>query len=275
MKKYIYSLYFAIKRAIDYDGIEHAGYMSFMVILSFFPFLVFFLSLTASLGASTIGQNFIEMIIDISPEYAIGEVSTRLEELKLAPPRGLMNLAIFGAIWTASSFVECLRTILNRIFAVTSSPPYISRRLLSILQFLVLCICIGFVMFIFVLIPTILEYFYFFKKGYSVDIWGYYKHIYLFMCLFCCVLGFYTFIPSVKIAAINMIPGAIFTTLMWQLCGKLVSNYIVYYHQLNIVYGSLGNIILTLLFFYAANFIFIVGAAFNYHLSIYEDAYAK
>ncbi|MDX1923776.1 MAG: YihY/virulence factor BrkB family protein [Rickettsiaceae bacterium] len=270
MKKYLYCLYQGIERAINYDGIEHAGYMSFMVLLALFPFLVFFLSLTSFFGAYQLGQNFIEIMIDSSPDYAIGSISSRLEELKRLPPRGLLNLAIFGAIWTASSFVEGLRTILNRVLEVKSPPPYIARRLLSIFQFIILCFCLIMAMLIFVIIPTIVSVFNFSSLGYQKDMWGYYKDIYIFISLFCCVLGFYTFIPNAKISWVRMIPGAAFTTMSWQICGRFVSNYLSYYHQLSIVYGSLGNIIITLLFFYVVNFIFIVGAAYNYHLSIYE-----
>ena len=268
MQKYLHSFYHALIRTIYSDGIEHAGYMSFMVILSFFPFLVFFLSLTYALGAYNIGQDFLDVMIETTPEYAIEAISVWLDELKRAPPRGIMNLAIIGAIWTASSFVECLRTILNKIFDVRSPPSYIARRLLSILQFVILCLCIWVVMIIFILLPNIAKYLNLNELGYKAYIWGYYKNLYFSSSLFLCVLGFYTFIPNARLKTFSMIPGAILTTSLWQLCGSFLSYYILYYQQLNFVYGSLGNIIITLMFIYVVNFLFIVGAAFNYHLSI-------
>ncbi|MDX1916711.1 MAG: YihY/virulence factor BrkB family protein [Rickettsiaceae bacterium] len=275
--KYLDSFYNAIVRTINNDGIEHAGYMSFMVILSFFPFLVFFLSLTYTVGDHTIGQIFIDVMIDSVPDYAIGTISVWLEELKRAPPRGIMNLAIIGTIWTASSFVECLRTILNKILGVTTPPPYITRRLLSIVQFIILCILIIIVMVVFVLLPNMFEHISLYARLYTgdfwgnfwSDLWGYYKDLYLSISLFFCVLGFYTFVPNTKLSLTKMMPGAILTTILWELCGKFFADCIVYYQQLNIVYGSLGNIIITLMFLYIINFIFIVGAAFNYRLNVY------
>ena len=270
-KKHLRCLYVAIEKSVIYDGVEHAGYMSFMVILSLFPFLVFFLALTSFFGASEIGQNLVDFIIESSPDTLVESLKIRLEELKKAPPTSLINLAIFGTIWTASSFVEGLRTILNRMFEVTSPPPYITRRLLSILQFLILCIILAFVIMIFVVIPAFLQKFNFtsFLINYTEMI-GKFRQFYLHFLIFICVLGFYRFIPNTEIRTLNMIPGAILTTICWVASGHLLSKYIVYYHQLSLVYGSVGSIIVTLIFFYKINFIFIVGAAYNYQLTIYD-----
>ncbi len=270
MKKYFICLYRAIEKTIDNDGVEHAGYMSFMVIMSLFPFLVFFLSATSFFGASEIGHNLIEILLDSSQENIIGSLKIRFEELKTSPPTSLLNLAIFGTIWTSSSFVEGMRTILNKVLEIKSPPPYLTRRLLSIIQFIILTAMLAIVMFIFVFIPVLIEKIHLHDVLNLSDIWGYWKHLYIFICLFCCVLSFYIFIPNAKINIIQTIPGALLTTLSWQIGGFFLSKYIGYYHQLSLIYGSLGSIIGTLIFFYIINFLFILGAAYNYHLAHYE-----
>lgn len=271
MKKFFICLYRAIDKTIMNDGVEHAGYMAFMVVLSLFPFLVFFLSVTSFFGASELGQNLIKLLIESSPENVVGSLKIRFEELKGTPPTSLLNLAIFGTIWTASSFVEGLRTILNRILEVASPPPYITRRLLSILQFILLSGFVALIMLLFVAVPITLQKMNLHKILNDFDLWGYWRYLYIFISLFFSVLCFYTLIPNVKNDFVKMIPGAILTTISWQISGYLLSKYIIYYHQLSLVYGSLGSIIVTLLFFYIINFLFIVGAAFNHHLSVYKD----
>ena len=74
-------------------------------------------------------------------------------------------------------------------------------------------------------------------------------------------------IPNVKIKFINIIPGSILCVILWITSGYLLSKYIKHYNQLNIVYGSLGSIIITMIFFYIINIIFIYGAEFNYLFS--------
>ncbi len=155
MRKIFNCLYVALFRTIEDDGVEHSGYMSFMILLSIFPFLVFLLALTSFLGASELGQNFIQIFLESLPEQATESIEKRIRELLSAPPQSLMNLAIVGSIWTASSFVECLRTILNRVYQIKSPPPYIRRRLLSIIQFLIISALITFTMFLLVVIPIL------------------------------------------------------------------------------------------------------------------------
>lgn len=269
IKKHFICILKGIEKAIYDDGVEHAGYMAFMLILALFPFLVFFLSATSFFGASEIGRNLVEVIIETSPDDAVESIKFQLEELKQSPPNSLINLAIFGTIWTSSSFVEGIRTILNRIFEITSPPPYLMRRLLSIMQFLILCGIIALIMYIFLFIPVLLDKTFLNELLIQYRKIGVSKYIYIFISLFLCTLSFYKFIPNTNTYTLNMIPGALFTAISWQISGYLLSKYIKYYYQLSIIYGSLGSIIVTLLFFYLINLLFIIGAGYNYHLWVY------
>ncbi len=270
MRRIIYCFYKAIVKMINHDGVEHAGYMSFMILVSIFPFFVFILALTSFLGASELGQQFIELLLKNMPEHSIDAIEARISELSKTPPQSLMTLAIAGSIWTASSFVECLRTILNRVYEITSPPNYFFRRMLSIAQFLLLSLIVSAVMFILFIIPIGLS-----KVPELLEIFGTYnifslqhaktmRMIVIFLSLFFTACSFYYIIPNVKIQFIEVIPGALLSVVLWIISGYLLSHYIIYYNQLDIVYGSLGSIIVTMIFFYVINMVFIYGAEFNY-----------
>lgn len=268
MKKLVRCLYQAAIKTVEHDGVEHSGYMSFMILLSIFPFLVFLLALTSFVGASELGKNFITIFLESMPELATDSIKTRINELGKTPPQSLMTLAIVGSIWTASSFVECLRTILNRVYLIKSPPPYVRRRLLSIVQFLIISISIAFAMFILVIVPVILT-----KIPMILDIikdhsstLNFFRYIIIFCSLFIGSSLLYYIIPNASLNFIEVIPGAILTVSLWVFSGYLLSTYITYYNQLSIIYGSLGSIIVTLIFFYIINMIFIYGAEFNYQL---------
>ncbi|MFK8040323.1 MAG: YihY/virulence factor BrkB family protein [Rickettsiaceae bacterium] len=271
MTKISNCIYDAIIQTIDHDGIEHAGYMSFMVLLSVFPFLVFFLALTSFIGASDLGKQFVDFLVNNMPYNTTEVIRVRADELTQSPPQSLLTLAIVGSVWTASSFVECMKTILNRAYHITSPPAYIWRRMLSILQFFIISCVISFSMLILFVVPIIL------KKvpailelidGYE---WLLYfsRHIFTFVILFFSVSTFYYIIPSIKIKFIEIIPGTLITVFAWIITGYLFSKYLMYYNQLNVVYGSVGSVIVTLIFFYIINIIFIFGAEFNVKLKYY------
>ncbi|WP_417905003.1 YihY/virulence factor BrkB family protein [Candidatus Tisiphia endosymbiont of Micropterix aruncella] len=271
MKRIIKCLYQAAFRTIEHDGVEHSGYMSFMVLLTIFPFLVFLLALTSFVGASELGKNFITILLESMPELATDSIKTRINELGKTPPQSLMTLAIMGSIWTASSFVECLRTILNRVYEIKSPPPYIRRRLLSIAQFLVISIFITFAMLILIIVPIILT-----KLPIILQMIEEHKHtltLFRYVIIFCSLFitssSLYYIIPNATLNFTDVVPGALLTVILWVISGYLLSTYIIYYNQLSIIYGSLGSIIVTLIFFYIINMIFIYGAEFNYLLREY------
>lgn len=268
MKTWLLCSWRALVKTIEHDGVEHAGYMSFMVLLSLFPFIVFFLALTSFIGASELGSNFVELIITNLPANATEAIKDRIYELVTAPPSSLMTLAIIGTIWTSSSFVEGIRTILNRVYHIKTPPPYLLRRMLSIVQFIIINLLISFAMFLLVIIPVglskipdlqnILDHY--------VAFWGYFRYLLIWGSLFITVTALYCIIPNKKITFTEVVPGGIVTVTLWIISGNLLANYLGYYRQLSVVYGSLGSIIVTMLFFYIVSMIFIYGAELNYQI---------
>lgn len=273
MREIIINLYKALEKMIEHDGIEHSGYMSFMVLLSIFPFFIFILALTSFLGASELGENFINLALESMPTQSTEAIRSRISELLSTPPQELLTLAIVGSIWTSSSFVECLRTILNRVYEIKSPPNYILRRLLSVAQFLFLSMLISFVMLLLIIIPigltkipAIIEPI----RKYKILL-NFIRYCLVFLSLFVTVCSLYYLIPNANLKFVEVIPGAFLSVVLWVISGHLLSKYIIYYNQLSIIYGSLGSIIVTLVFFYIINMIFIYGAEFNYLMSKKND----
>lgn len=121
-------------------------------------------------------------------------------------------------------------------------------------------------MFILVLIPAVLRKIPEYQEMMKTinPLWQYLRYITIFFSLFFTVSSLYYILPNAKIKYKNVIPGTILTVILWLVAGVVTSKYLAHYHQLNLIYGSLGSIIITLLFFYIINMIFIYGAEFNY-----------
>ncbi len=264
----IHCLIKAAFKTIEHDGVEHAGYMAFMVLLSIFPFIVFFLASTSFVGASELGKWGIIILFDNLPPNILDTIIPRVNEMLKSPPQSLLTLAVLGTIWTSSSFVEGLRTILNRVHQVSFPPPYWFRRILSITQFIIISVVIFLTILLLVFIPIVLgkiprivEF---------IDSFGIacflLRYLLIAVMLFLAISAIYYFIPNTKLKFKEVAPGAIVTAVLWLLSGTLLSKYIKFYNQLNIIYGSLGSIIITLLFFYIIAMIFIYGAEFNHQL---------
>ena len=256
---------------VTHDGIEHAGYLSFLALLSLFPFLVFLLAFVGFIGQSELGIRFVGLIMQnaIIPEDMRSALEPRLAEIISGPPQGLLTFAILGAVWTASSAVEGLRTILNRAYRVDTPPAYIWRRLLSIAQFLMLTLATVLAMVALVVVPIIwdsMEHWLALEGVFDHPLWSSMRYGVTTLLLFLVVTTLYVVIPNIKQRWQRAAPGATLVVLLWIGAGMLLSSYLRHFEQVHLIYGSLGGTIATLLFFYISAIILVFGAEFNYHL---------
>lgn len=251
---------------ITHDGIEHAGYLSFMGLLSLFPFMVFLVALAGFIGEGELGREFILLLRDTLPEDAVAVLLPRIDEIVQGPPRGLLTISMLAAIWTASSAVEGYRTILNRAYHVGTPPAYIWRRLWSIAELLIFTALIIFGMSAFFIVPNLIGNFEDWAGIEELKKLGENVQFYSGLLLFGIVSLAYYSLPNIKQSLRAVIPGAALTVLLWILAVKGLRLYLSSFDQVTLIYGSLGGVIAALLFFYIINVIFIFGAEFNYQL---------
>lgn len=270
-RKYLLLPYYILRSSINdtirQDGIEHAGYLAFLSILSLFPFLIFLFSIITFFGDSEIYSQFIHIVLNNFPANVSASLLPRINEITNGPPQGLLTVAIIGVIWTASSAVEGLRTILNRAYRVDNPPNYVWGRMLSILQFIIITVIISITVIILVLAPALLKKFeLLFTVNFQINYdWFYFRQLLIVFILFITTSLLYYHIVDVKQRYRDTIPGTIIAIILWAIILRLFSIYLEKFHQFNLVYGSLGGIIGTLMFFYLINLVFIIGAEFNYH----------
>jgi membrane protein len=252
---------------INHDGIEHAGYLAFLSILSFFPSLIFLIAVIGFFGESKIGTDFLYKIISELPNEMSRGLTPRIKEIISGPSDGYLTIAIIGVIWTASSSVEGCRTILNRAYRIAFPPPYILRRLVSIFEFFIIIFVIISGILIFVIVPVILKYF---EKQFSIKLeidydFFYLRQLAIFVILTTSTSVLYYALPNAKQKFTQTIPGSILAVILWTILVNFFSLYLENFDQMNFVYGSIAGVIISLMFFYLISLVFIFGAEFNYN----------
>lgn len=271
--KFIKCLWRAIYDAIQHDGIEHAGYISFLLMLTIFPFLVFFVAIVGFFGEKSLSDILVHLILSSSWAGFIDSLKPRIIEITSSPPQSLLTLAILSAIWTASSIFEALRTVLNRAYRVSSPPNYLWRRLVSIFEFVVaITITLGFVLTLIIIPPimqgvlTILQIKPAFGMNYFSPEFDGIRYMLVYLFTFLLITCAYYTLPTRKQRFFKMLPGALLVLLSWIMFSKLFTYYLSNFPQVNVIYGSIAGVIISLLYFYFCSIIFIIGAEFNYQL---------
>lgn len=83
-----------------------------------------------------------------------------------------------------------------------------------------------------------------------------YHHLVLFIVL-------YSVAPNVKTKILSVLPGAIFTSIIWLLGSFAFGWYISNFGNYSKTYGSIAGIIILLIWLYLTSFIIIIGAEIN------------
>ncbi len=242
------SFYKAGVNTVHHDGVEHAGYLAFLGLLALFPFLVFLAALAGFIAEGKAGTQFIGLVLAQLPPDMVQALSPRIREIISGPPQGLLTVAILGAIWTASSAVEGYRTVLNRACRAATPPAYVWRRLLSIAQTLLLSFVVLLAMMVLVLLPMAWGKMAaaFGKSG--VALTGHQLVCISLAVIFAGISAAYYFLPNLKQSLGSVAPGAALVTFLWVEAAHLLSLYLSQFNQVNLIYGSLGSVIATLLF---------------------------
>ena len=288
IKKAFYIIYKAGDNTVEHDGIENAGFLSFMGMLALFPFIVFFFSLLGVLGQTDKGTQLINWLVTNADPNLMQAIAPSINELLSGPPQALLTISILGTIWTSSSMVEGIRTALNKAYRVHTPPNYWFRRLVSVSQIFLLSVILIGAVFAFIFGPIVFEKIYGFLQSFNlaseavgsekkIEIdyeklqffgveWKYIRYLGFGTILIFFISSLYYFLPNVKHSWRKTLPGAIVAALGWFAIGKAFSYYLSHFDRINLIYGSLGSIIAFLVFFYVINVVFIYGAEFNYLL---------
>lgn len=267
-------LYQSIYDMVMHDGIEHAGYLSFLLMLTIFPFLVFFVAVVGFIGNESLGTFLVDLILHSSWAQFIDALKPRIVEITSNPPQSLLTIAIISAIWTASSIFEALRTILNRANRVSNTPAYILRRLVSIIEFIAaisVTICFLLVLIILPYISDFIINLLHIDKNsllaHVIDPETGISHSVLFASFTFFIVSYtYHALPNCKRQFRYAIPGTMIALIGWYIASIGFKYYLSNFPQVNLIYGSIAGIIISLLYFYICSIIFIVGAEFNYHI---------
>jgi YihY family inner membrane protein len=81
--------------------------------------------------------------------------------------------------------------------------------------------------------------------------------------LFAAIAALYWVLPARRLTWRWVFPGALMALILWLVAGSLFSIYLSYFNQYALTYGSLGGVVIAMVFFYILGLIFIFGAEFN------------
>ena len=247
------------------DGVENAGYIAFTALLALFPFLIFLAALAGFLGESETADTFVRNLFELMPDDVTETLRPAVAEVLSARRTGLLTVGILVTLWVASNGIEALRTGLNRAYGVGEWRPIWWRRLQAIAFVIIGAFALFLISLTVLLGPVVwallgsVAYLHLSENTWVLVLRGVIATVVLFGALL--ILHYY--LPNGREPVRYLLPGVVATIVLWIVSAYAFSWYLGTLADYSVTYGSLGGVIITLVFFYLAAFIFLYGAELN------------
>ena len=263
LKKLFNDVKSLIKRVLDDEVPMLASQLSYSLLLSFFPFLIFLITLV---GYSTVDKEFmLSQINNVFPESTYELIHSTVLEIFTTRNTNLMSFSIIFTIWTASSGFRSVIKGINKAYDEKEKRSLIKVFIISIVSTLALGLLIIITMLLLVFGQIIGSY-----LIYNLGLSNYYNFIWTIIryaiIIFSMIFIFtiiYRYIPSRRLGWREVIPGAIFATLGWIVASFGFAFYVNNFGNYSKIYGSIGAMIILLTWLYLTSIIIIIGGEIN------------
>jgi len=248
-----------------------AAQLTYYLILAFFPFVIFLITLSAYTPLSR--EDILTDLIALMPNAVGPLVGDLFKEIIQERSSTILSLGMIAAIWTASSGMMAIIRTLNKAYDVSERRPYWKVKGISIVYTLgfSIVICLAFVLLVF---GQMIGHYVFetFNVPHSFEaLWGPLKYI-LTLVIMCTVFAllYYT-APNRRIRFYDVLPGALFTTVGWVVISLSFSYYVNHFGNYTTTYGSLGGIIILLIWLYLSSILLLLGGEINASLTFDKE----
>lgn len=260
-----------IKFLMEYSNYREinskAAEMSFYLLLSFFPFLIFTISLVVYAPIIKLSK-YIFLLKKILPLSAFNIVSSLIQSAIENRSFSFLILSFILAMYTMSRAVLSLIRGMNRSYNIRETRPYFEVLFIS-LVFVIMIVVLIFTSMIFLVFGEELGSFLFNLIGldqYFMYIWNLCRYIVGVITVIIILMNLYRFTPNKKLSFKQVLPGAIVSTLCWLIASFCYSFYSNNFARYDIIYGSLGGIIVLMTWVYLSSWTILIGCEINARL---------
>jgi len=239
------------------------GQVAYYIILSFFPLLIFLLTL-ASYFNLTIHQ-LLEDLSYLIPGESYSVIDKVLTEVLSNRSPTLLSLGMLGAFWASLNGINAMMRGIGKAYQITETRSFIRLKLTAIL-FLIIIFIAMILSFTFLVFGEKLGslLFQFFEAGSLFPyIWEKLRLLIQFCFLVLAFVILNQMATRAKYSTWLMFPGSLIAATGWIVISLAFSFYVRYFSNYSVTYGSIGGIIILILWIYWSCAIFLLSCAFN------------
>ena len=249
---------------------DWAAALTYYAILSIFPALLVMVSILGLIGESAT-QPLLDNLTEVAPGPAQEIVTDAIQNLNESQGAAgiLLIIGIATALWSASSYVGAFMRASNAIYEVEEGRPFWKLRPVQIAITLVMMILVSIGAVAVVLTGPLAE-----QVGNviglgdaAVTAWDIAKWPVLVLLVSFMFSVLYWAAPNVKQPGFRWLtPGGVLAVVLWILASAAFAFYVASFSSYNKTYGSLGGVIVFLIWLWISNVAALLGAELDAEL---------
>ena len=246
-------------------GFTHAGNLAYLSLVTLFPFVILLAFVAGRIGRTADGMAAVSGFLAALPANVAALIAPALTELIAAETSGgVVTFSLIVALWTCSSVLVTLRSIVTQAYGRAAEMPYWRWRLLGLLEVLALVIILllafaaqvvmtGAETFVFRLMPMAAEVFP------ALGLQRIVPAAFLFLALW----ALFSLLCPRAFRVSPCWPGALLTAAAWTATTLALPRALTLFTGYAVTYGSLAGVIIALLYFYIIGLGLVLGAQLN------------
>ena len=246
------------------DVFALASQLAYYLVLSFFPFMLFLMTLVGFSDLSS--TEILEGLSVVLPKTILELTQSTVKEVSDNQYTGLLGLSVLLMIWTASSAFKAIIKSVNKAYNFKENRSFIKISIISMLGILALALTIMLALAMLVFGNVIGEYIKNSNQLYEMIliIWNIFRYAFIFIIMIFIFASIYKLAPAKELKWKEVIPGSIFSTIGWILVSFGFSFYIDNFNNYSRFYGSLGAVFILMTWLFLISIIIILGVEINF-----------
>lgn len=276
MRKFLSAFGRAIWNILNDITVDIAGYIAYMSFLALFPFLILLMLLASYIGSMEAAQLTIQEFFQVLPPQVVEAISPIIQEVTQSPQASVITIAIVAILWISTSSIEALRVGLNHAYQLHEERSFFFRRFQSLVFVMIGALSFIFALVLLVLLPLLLQLWQYIEEHlkYVPDLpseissrLNMIRVITAYSAVLIWTTLNYKFLPNHKVKLSDCLTGAIIASFLWLIAAGLFSLYLQNIARYDVLYGSLGGVVVTLIFFHISASLVLLGGHINKELS--------
>jgi membrane protein len=253
-------------REIDEDNcFGLAAQMAFYFLLALFPALLFLVALLGYIPVEKATAELISTLAAVAPGEIVTLLREQLEQIARGNHAGVLTAGFIGAVWSSSAAMVAIIDAMNHAYDVAEWRPWWKRRFLAVVLTIILAFFMLVALMLILIGPALASRIAaWFGLAPAVALaWRLIRWPVMAMCIVLGVDLVYHFAPNRKTRWVWITPGALLATALWIASSFGFKFYVANVADYTATYGTIGGIIVTMLWFYACGLALLVGAELN------------